>query len=361
MRRASAADHVAVGDDLVARLEQDEVADGTDLHRRGVRGRVRRGRPAPAARRAPRAARARASPGSPGRSRSPRSRRRCRERARRRPRRARRVTMPRTPRTVFGSVKTLCADDARVRAARCRLRQRARARAGAARLLLREAVSSAVASACRHAGWAVRAGRTGRPPYRIQHRAAPRLPAPGGRTIASVEPAAIRSRVEEHVRRHELIPPGGDVDLPRLGRAGLDVPLARAHAARVPGLRRSTSTTACAATESEDDARFCAERPRRRGRGRAGRGPRRGRASRAPLRLRGRPPARDRPYRVRPGRDDPLPARLERAPDRHPSATGRRRRPAAALPLARGDRGILPRGGPPVRLRLHRTRTRSAA
>ena len=57
----------------------------------------------------------------------------------------------------------------------------------------------------------------------------------------------------------------------------------------------------------------------------------------APLRPRDRPAAGDRPHGDRPGRDDPLPARLEREHEGDQAAARGRRRPAAAAALARGD------------------------
>ncbi|MET1008557.1 MAG: ATP-binding protein, partial [Gaiellaceae bacterium] len=74
-----------------------------------------------------------------------------------------------------------------------------------------------------------------------------------------MDAAALRARIEEHVRRHDLIPPGGDVACLVSGGAdstclwhGLDSLGYRVSALHVNhGLRGA---------ESEADARFCAER-----------------------------------------------------------------------------------------------------
>ena len=50
-------------------------------------------------------------------------------------------------------------------------------------------------------------------------------------------PAELRERVEALIREHELIEPGGAVDVPRLRRRRLDLPLARPARARLRGLR----------------------------------------------------------------------------------------------------------------------------
>jgi hypothetical protein len=74
------------------------------------------------------------------------------------------------------------------------------------------------------------------------------------RTLFSM---TIADRVERQIRTLELIPPGGARDGPRLGRRGLDVPLARCSGSSATRSRRSTSTTACAArsrTRTRDSA-----------------------------------------------------------------------------------------------------------
>ena len=105
--------------------------------------------------------------------------------------------------------------------------------------------------------------------------------------------------------------------------------------------------------ESDADAAWCAEQLRRRGRRRA---PARC-ATEAELRdvrysFRAERAARDRPHALRPGRDDPLPARVARDDEGDRGAPRRRRRAAAALRVARGDRGVLPRARARVAHRL---------
>ena len=132
--------------------------------------------------------------------------------------------------------------------------------------------------------------------------------------------------------------------LPRLGRRGLDLPLARPARARLRRLGAARRPRP-ARRESDEDARFCREL-RRRGRRRPRR-PDRGRAARPPLRGRGRPAPRDRPHRVRPGRDRPLPPRLER---RATAAIKARREDGVVRPLlasgARRPRRTAARGLP---------------
>ena len=100
--------------------------------------------------------------------------------------------------------------------------------------------------------------------------------------------------------------------MPRLGRRRLDLPLPRAARARLPRLgaprrpraaRAPSPTRTRASAPSSSAPRSCASTARR--------------ASEAELRelryaQRDRPAARHGPHRERPGRDDPLPARLER-------------------------------------------------
>ena len=97
--------------------------------------------------------------------------------------------------------------------------------------------------------------------------------------------------------------------------------------------------------ESDEDAEFCRDVLGAEvvdGSGRA----HRGRVARHSLLVRDRPAPRDGPHRIGPGRDRPLPDRRERSPGQDRLAPRRRRRQAAARPLARGDRGVLPRRGP---------------
>ena len=51
-----------------------------------------------------------------------------------------------------------------------------------------------------------------------------------------MDTAALRERIEEHVRALDLIPPGGAVTCLVSGGAGLDVPLACPRRARLHGL-----------------------------------------------------------------------------------------------------------------------------
>ncbi|HEU4449401.1 MAG TPA: tRNA lysidine(34) synthetase TilS [Gaiellaceae bacterium] len=71
--------------------------------------------------------------------------------------------------------------------------------------------------------------------------------------------AALRARIEEHVRRHDLIPPGGEVVC--LVSGGADSTCLR-HALAALGYRVSALHVnhKLRGEESEEDARFCAER-----------------------------------------------------------------------------------------------------
>jgi tRNA(Ile)-lysidine synthase len=73
-----------------------------------------------------------------------------------------------------------------------------------------------------------------------------------------VDPGALRQRIEEHVRTHELIEPGGDVCC--LVSGGADSTCLQ-HALRELGYRVSTLHVnhKLRGAESEADARFCAE------------------------------------------------------------------------------------------------------
>jgi tRNA(Ile)-lysidine synthase len=74
-----------------------------------------------------------------------------------------------------------------------------------------------------------------------------------------VDGAALRARIEEHVRRHDLIPPGGDVVC--LVSGGPDSTCAW-HALGALGYRVSALHVnhGLRGAESEEDARFCRER-----------------------------------------------------------------------------------------------------
>src|SRR5664280_577654 len=74
----------------------------------------------------------------------------------------------------------------------------------------------------------------------------------------SVDPNALRARIEEHVRRHELIEPGGEVCC--LVSGGADSTCLR-HALRGLGYRVSSLHVnhKLRGADSEADARFCAE------------------------------------------------------------------------------------------------------
>ncbi|MGH3112028.1 MAG: ATP-binding protein, partial [Gaiellaceae bacterium] len=73
-----------------------------------------------------------------------------------------------------------------------------------------------------------------------------------------MDTAALRARVEEHVRRHDLIPPGGEVTC--LVSGGADSTCLR-HALGALGYRASAVHVnhGLRGEESEENARFCAE------------------------------------------------------------------------------------------------------
>ena len=151
-------------------------------------------------------------------------------------------------------------------------------------------------------------------------------------------------RVEEDIREHELIPPGGEVTC--LVSGGADSTCLW-HVLRELGYRVSALHVnhGLRGQESDDDAAFCrdvlgAEVVDGRG------GEDRGRLAPDPLLVRDRPPAGNRPHGLRPGRDRPLPNRRQRRARQDRLAPRRRRRPPAPQPLARRDRGVLPRRGP---------------
>ena len=73
-----------------------------------------------------------------------------------------------------------------------------------------------------------------------------------------VDAGLLRARIEEHVRRHDLIPPGGDVLC--LVSGGPDSTcLWHAPGPRLPR-RRSHVNHRLRGAESDEDARFCRER-----------------------------------------------------------------------------------------------------
>ena len=148
-------------------------------------------------------------------------------------------------------------------------------------------------------------------------------------------------RIEAHIRGHELIPPGGEITC--LVSGGADSTCLW-HALGALGYRVSALHVNHGLRGDESDARrrVLPRDLRRRGRRRASRA-HRGGAPRGALLVRDRPPARDRPHRFGPGRDDPVPARRQRFDPRDQAAPRGRRRAPAAHALARGDRGLLPR------------------
>ncbi len=135
--------------------------------------------------------------------------------------------------------------------------------------------------------------------------------------------------------------PGRRGHLPRLGRSGLHVPLARARRARV---LRAGGARPSRRSRGRGRRRRGALRGRfRRRRDRGRRRPNGGRAARPAVRADGGPRvARNRPHGLGPGRDGSLSHRLERLDARHPRPSRRRRRPAAPRRLAAGDGGVLP-------------------
>src|SRR5688572_10861234 len=76
--------------------------------------------------------------------------------------------------------------------------------------------------------------------------------------MAGVDTAALRERVEEHVRRHELIAPGGEITC--LVSGGADSTCLW-HILRALGYRVSALHVAhgLRGAESDEDARFCRE------------------------------------------------------------------------------------------------------
>ena len=166
-----------------------------------------------------------------------------------------------------------------------------------------------------------------------------------------MDPAALRARIEEHVRRHDLIPPGGDVAClvsggpdstclwHVLGELGYRVsalhvepPPARRGVGGGRPLLRATA--------------------RRRGRRRAGRGPR-ARPSFATSATRSPPTGCARPATPPPTRSRRSSTASSRAGARPASACAATTASSGrSLPLARGDRGLLPRGGPALPRRL---------
>ena len=155
------------------------------------------------------------------------------------------------------------------------------------------------------------------------------------------------------IRRHDLIPPGGEVTC--LVSGGADSTCLW-HVLGELGYRVSAVHVnhGLRGEESEEDARFCAERlgaevvaaPTRRARPRPTL-----REIRYELDGRTRA-ARDRPHGVATRSRRCSTGSSRRATRRDQAAARGRRRPAAARRLARGDRGVLPRARPPVPRRL---------
>ena len=158
----------------------------------------------------------------------PRSRRRRRERARPRARRARPSTRPEPSRMLFGSVKRL--------RGRCSQYERlVGGFPGLPRAADASAASSSVRPRCRSGavsvgGWRSSVKRCG--PSIQSRRGAGRYPVAASRSTSAA---------------HDLIPPGRRRDVPRLRRPRLDLPLARARRARLPGRRAARQPRACAA------------------------------------------------------------------------------------------------------------------
>ena len=167
---------------------------------------------------------------------------------------------------------------------------------------------------------------------------------PHAAIIARVDVVELRARVERFVRGHELLEPGGEVTC--LVSGGPDSTCLW-HVLRELGYasRRCTWTTGSAAPSPRRTPASAASSSTPRSSRRRGEGEDRGRAARPALRGRGRAAARHRAHGLRPGRDRPLPPRLERDDEGDQAAPRGRRRAAAARRLARGDGGLLPRGG----------------
>ena len=132
----------------------------------------------------------------------------------------------------------------------------------------------------------------------------------------------VLERIEGHVRRYGLIEPGGEVTC--LVSGGADSTCLW-HALRELGYRVSALHVdhGLRGAESDGDARFCAEQLGAEVVRAHARGATEAELPSSPVRLRHRPPARDRPHRERPGRDDPLPPR-RRAARRAGSSRGAR-------------------------------------
>ena len=155
----------------------------------------------------------------------------------------------------------------------------------------------------------------------------------------------LRARVERDIRRLDLIPPGGEVTCLVSGGADSTCLWDALRGARLPRVGAPREPRA-------------PRRGVRRGRALLSRGARRGGGRRAARRARRTSCARSGtatrrtgcratgPHCLGPGRDRPLPARLERPCRHRDQAEARGRRGAtAARPLARGDRGVLRLGG----------------
>jgi 3'-phosphoadenosine 5'-phosphosulfate sulfotransferase (PAPS reductase)/FAD synthetase len=149
---------------------------------------------------------------------------------------------------------------------------------------------------------------------------------------AEAEPAELRTRVEEQIRRHDLIAPGGEVLA--LVSGGADS-TCMWHALRALGYSVSALHVnhGLRGAESDEDARFCREALG---------------AEVVDAPVPANPAARHGPHSVGPGRDRYLQTGLERHGEGDQAEAGGRRRPPAAHALARRDGGLLPRRGAPL-------------
>ena len=171
----------------------------------------------------------------------------------------------------------------------------------------------------------------------------------------------VLERIDEHIRRHELIEPGGEVLC--LVSGGPDS-TCLFHALRELGYRVSAlHVNYCLrGEESDEDARFCAEElgaevVRVDARGAAAR------RSCATIRYGQRPDRLRATGHTATDQVETILYRLATSGSREgdQAAPRGRRRPPAAAALARGDRGVLPRARARVPASTPRTRTRCAA
>ena len=222
-----------------------------------------------------------------------------------------------------------------------------RARTARARRAFRTASPPRTSSARRPPG---RAGGLARRTHLVARRLSPG-------TLSGVE---ILERIEEHVRRHDLIEPGGEVLC--LVSGGADSTCLW-HALRELGYRVSALHVNHGLRGERVRRGRALLRRALRCRGRPVDAPRRdrGRAARRSATRSRRPAARDRAHRLRPGRDDLYRLAAEGRTQGDQAAARGRRRAAAAPRLARGDRGVLPRARGSSSAPTRRTRTRCAA